>query len=427
MDDLERAFRDALKRADTVTVPVSIDPEGVRGARPVRSRWLGGLAIAASLAVVAGVGVGVWAALGRGLPAAPAAPLPTTVEVDLYSGRENPSVALDAALADEVYAVVDTLAPTGLEVSDLPDPGLGFRGFVVTPPYDLRPQLRAVPGAVIVDPAGQPEVLADPSGAVFAALLGGIPADLQQQVADQLVHVRIRNAGKVEVTDVQVTFPDNQVVEYGTVPPGGASRYAPVGLAYRYALILATADGTQRRWQPIDFMGETALDPGYYSYAISVDGDQIDLQFSQDPAPGDPAPTAAPGPTAAGQEPDDEQPDAGVPAAPGETATWVLLDPAVGPESTSLTVGVTRLACAGGVTGTVLPPVVEAGDGQVVITIGVEPLGPGGHDCQGNDVVEYVVELPEPLGDRDLVDGACLAGEAVGTAACSDGPVRRAR
>ena len=417
MDELERAFRDALKRADTVTVPVSVDPEEVRGSRPLRPRWLGGLAIAAGLAVVAGVGV--WAVVGRGVPAVPAAAPSTMVEVDAFSGRENPTVPLAARLADQLYDALPGLEQTGLELTDLPDPGLGFRGFVVTPPDGTRPVLRITPGTVVVDPGGDPEILADAGGSLFNAVLGGLPEDLQQLVLGQMVQIRIRNAGEVELAGITVTFPDNLTVDYGTVPAGGASRYAPVGLAYRYALIIATADGQQHRWRPIDYMGETLLKPGYYSYAISVSGDQIDLAFEVDEAgPTATQPQTEPSPA--------DTPQAPPPVAQGDTATWVLLDPAaVGPESTELTVGVTRLGCASGVTGAVLDPQVEITDEQVVVTIDVDPLPQGQYECQGNDTVEYVVTLAEPLGDRDLMDGACLAGEAVGTAACVDGAVRR--
>jgi hypothetical protein len=45
---------------------------------------------------------------------------------------------------------------------------------------------------------------------------------------------------------------------------------------------------------------------------------------------------------------------------------------------------------------------------RVVITFTVASLGPGAYDCPDNDAVRSVVTLDEPLGDRDLVDGACL-------------------
>jgi hypothetical protein len=277
--------------------------------------------------------------------------------------------------------------------------------------------LRVLPGTVVVDPAGTPEILADSTGTLFGKLLEALPSDLAGEVSAQLVQVRIRNAGQVGLTGVTVTFPDNQRIGFGDLPAGAASRYAAVALAYRYALVVATADGTEHRWQPIDFMGETPLAPGHYSYAISVDGDQIELLFEADDGPVTPS-QAEPSPV--------ETPDVPLPTPAGDTATWRLLHPAgVGPRTTELAVGVTRLGCASGATGSVLDPVVEVGGAQVVITIEVEPLPDGPYECQGNETIEYVVNLPEPLGDRDLVDGACLAGEAVGTAACGDGAVRR--
>lgn len=113
------------------------------------------------------------------------------------------------------------------------------------------------------------------------------------------------------------------------------------------------------------------------------------------------------------------------PAGEGDTAVWDV-DPAdpPTPSATSVTVMVTRLGCNGGVTGEVLEPEVAADGEQVVVTFSVEPLGAGDYTCPGNDSVPYVVELDGPLGDRDLVDGACLSGDAASTSHCSNGAVR---
>lgn len=103
----------------------------------------------------------------------------------------------------------------------------------------------------------------------------------------------------------------------------------------------------------------------------------------------------------------------------GDVASWSLsldhqlLDPA----TSLLVLDVTRLGCSGGVTGSVLDPVVVYEDDRVLIRTDVEPVG-GANDCQGNDAVSVEVALDESLGMRELVDGACLEGEAVGTAAC---------
>ncbi|MGO2051887.1 hypothetical protein ACT3TP_02725 [Glutamicibacter sp. AOP38-B1-38] len=109
----------------------------------------------------------------------------------------------------------------------------------------------------------------------------------------------------------------------------------------------------------------------------------------------------------------------------GEVATWELLDSSeVTLNSTSLQLGVTRLDCAGGVTGTVLEPMVQVEQERIVIRVDVEPLSPGAYNCQGNNAVPVTVQLNQPVGDRELVDAACLEGRAVDTAACIDNGVR---
>ena len=67
---------------------------------------------------------------------------------------------------------------------------------------------------------------------------------------------------------------------------------------------------------------------------------------------------------------------------------------------------------------------VSLGDKEVVIRIDAKVRPAGASTCQSNDPVRVRVTLSEPLGNRRLVDAACLAGAAVRTAACADGAVR---
>jgi hypothetical protein len=93
------------------------------------------------------------------------------------------------------------------------------------------------------------------------------------------------------------------------------------------------------------------------------------------------------------------------------------------PEAQSCTALVTRLRCNGGVTGEVYAPTVSISDAEIVVTFTVEH-SPGG-DCPTNDQVAYVVDVGQLIGDRRLVDGACLPdGDGVSTSFCSDGGVR---
>lgn len=115
---------------------------------------------------------------------------------------------------------------------------------------------------------------------------------------------------------------------------------------------------------------------------------------------------------------------ASMPAKLGDTATWTLAAPdTVSASSTSLTVNVTRLGCAGGKTGAVLEPTFSTSDTQIIIRANVKPIT-GLVTCQGNDSVQVTMTLDEPIGARDLLDAACLEGDTVRTAPCSGGAIR---
>jgi hypothetical protein len=99
----------------------------------------------------------------------------------------------------------------------------------------------------------------------------------------------------------------------------------------------------------------------------------------------------------------------------GDTATWTLLDGgSITSASRRVALGVTRLSCAGGETGTVLGSVVAYEPSRIVIDAKVAPLPPGvAYACPGNNSVRIEVQLAEPIGQRVLVDAACLQGRAV--------------
>lgn len=99
------------------------------------------------------------------------------------------------------------------------------------------------------------------------------------------------------------------------------------------------------------------------------------------------------------------------PAAPvdGSEAVWHL-DPAVptpGPEATSFVAMVTERACASGrdISDLLLPPVIQYGNDAVTVSLYLEPLPGGAQNCTGTAPARFTIELSEPLGDRQLVDG----------------------
>lgn len=113
--------------------------------------------------------------------------------------------------------------------------------------------------------------------------------------------------------------------------------------------------------------------------------------------------------------------------APGDAAVWKLesaID--VVASSTTFTALVNRLGCSGGVTGDVLEPLIEVGETEVVVTFFVAALDSDlEQTCPGNDEVRYTVNLDEPIGQRQLLDGSCRSGaEAASTSFCAAGAAR---
>lgn len=78
----------------------------------------------------------------------------------------------------------------------------------------------------------------------------------------------------------------------------------------------------------------------------------------------------------------------------------------VHPETTHLEVAVRERMCASGqpADDRLLSPEIELGEDAVVVTWFVEPV-PGGASCPSNPITAATLELPEPLGDRELLDG----------------------
>jgi hypothetical protein len=58
-----------------------------------------------------------------------------------------------------------------------------------------------------------------------------------------------------------------------------------------------------------------------------------------------------------------------------------------------------------GADGRIVEPTIVAGDDIVTVILAVRPRR-GAHDCQSNPETPFLLELPEPLGERTLLDGS---------------------
>jgi hypothetical protein len=91
-------------------------------------------------------------------------------------------------------------------------------------------------------------------------------------------------------------------------------------------------------------------------------------------------------------------------------ATWVL-DPEVPPpgaDATTFPAQVTERTCTSGraMGGRLQPPTISYGPDSVVIVFAAIPLEADAFNCPSNPATPVVVQLREPLGERELLDGA---------------------
>ena len=89
-----------------------------------------------------------------------------------------------------------------------------------------------------------------------------------QKGGDQL-EIRIANRSRVAIENVRVQFP-SQTDVYGTIPPNGVTDYRVVKKAYRYARIEAVVAGKPAGFLPIDYVGESELKAGRYTYVLTI-------------------------------------------------------------------------------------------------------------------------------------------------------------
>jgi hypothetical protein len=99
------------------------------------------------------------------------------------------------------------------------------------------------------------------------------------------------------------------------------------------------------------------------------------------------------------------QPD--LPTGVGRARFRIAPGAAVEPDATEIEILVTEMACNSGqaARGRILPPHLILGAENVLVIVTVRARG-GGQDCQSNPETPFLLELPEPLGHRLLLDGS---------------------
>ena len=94
------------------------------------------------------------------------------------------------------------------------------------------------------------------------------------------VNLRVKNKNSFSYDRVQVGA-DDKIHE--NVASGSYSDYLEYEKAYRYAYIKIDTMGNSHVLQPIDFVGEDSLGPGFYTYELEIDAEgNVLLDFKRD-------------------------------------------------------------------------------------------------------------------------------------------------
>lgn len=102
--------------------------------------------------------------------------------------------------------------------------------------------------------------------------------DIDDEVS--AVNIRIQNASSLIFDEVQV---GEQAAAYMEINPDSFSEYQEYETAYQYAYIQITSGEEVYVLQPIDFVGETPLPIGLYTYVLNIDeAGQVLLEFRID-------------------------------------------------------------------------------------------------------------------------------------------------
>lgn len=108
---------------------------------------------------------------------------------------------------------------------------------------------------------------------IFAVVLGATlitACGILGSDASGSLQVRLANQSSRSMQQALVTFPGADVVEYGAIEPGGTTDYTSVDRAYRYAYVEVMVEGRKLILQPVDYVGESTLEPGKYTYQLNI-------------------------------------------------------------------------------------------------------------------------------------------------------------
>ena len=115
-------------------------------------------------------------------------------------------------------------------------------------------------------------------------VVGSEPLALENRAGE--LSLRIYNLSDQPFSAVTVQSGGGSAT-FGTIPPYSTSGYLPIDELYRYGSITVERDGERVETMAIDYVGETPLPPGRYSYVLELGegGELMQMVLADDAAP----------------------------------------------------------------------------------------------------------------------------------------------
>lgn len=115
------------------------------------------------------------------------------------------------------------------------------------------------------------------------ALVGAVWSAGCGVIGDDAVELRFRNASAVDLTDFTYQSA-SEPLHFDLIPAGSTTEYREISASYRYGFVEAFVDTTRLVLQPIDYVGESRLAGGRYTFVLTVDlaGPYLGLELQPD-------------------------------------------------------------------------------------------------------------------------------------------------
>lgn len=105
---------------------------------------------------------------------------------------------------------------------------------------------------------------------LFILLVAMAAISCSKESVDTDIQIRIENRSTYEMENIKV-ISFGEEYNYGDLAPGQVSDYQVIQRAFSYAYIELTIDGEIYALQPVDYVGETELRGGTYTYILDAD------------------------------------------------------------------------------------------------------------------------------------------------------------